>query len=303
MTIDRSKEVGAPLDCTTPVDALLELTAGIGRQEAMIDNSVLTTTPEWGSRQFDWPPLFNQIAHGSIANLMPDKVYAYTTVGQAEDVPELGALSTLYGAFIVGPRMKKVIDAFDIPKSELFPVGMVLRDCDVRDRPDGDDPERLGGGTVVEGRHWLWHIYNRYDLVDWEKSEEEPYWVEKPRGDLPGSPIERFSLVNNEEKLSLRTLPYQESAVFQLLGDTPVFISVDFAHAMNEAGVIWSLSGERYASASIRPYFLDKPRHVACQIARRQQQIAVMPKINIAGTDITVGTTNDPPFRWAGQVK
>ncbi|MFB0872350.1 MULTISPECIES: hypothetical protein [unclassified Sphingobium] len=297
---DRTKGAIPSLDCTTPIDALLELTAGVGRQEAMIDNSVLTTTPQWGSQQFDWPPLFNQIAHGSIAHLMPDKVYAYTTVGQAEDVPELGALSTLYGAFIVGPRMKKVIDAFDIPKSELFPVGMVLRDCDVRDRPHGDDPERLGGGAVVEGQHWLWHIYNRYDLVDWEKSEKKPYWVEDPRGDLPGSPMQRFSYVNNKEKSSLRALPYQESAAFQLLGNRFVFISPEFAHAMDKAGVLWSLSGGRYASALIGFYFLDKPRYIACRIARRQKQIVTMPKINIAGTDIAVTNIHDPPSRWAG---
>ena len=293
----RTNGTTAPLDCTTPLDALLELTAWIGGEGAIIDDYALKTTPEWGSPQFNWPPLFNQVAHGSIAHLMPEKVYAFTSVGQAEDVPEFGALSTLDGAFIIGPRMKAVVDAFDILKSELLPINMVLRDCDVRDRPHGEDFYRLGGGAVVEGRHWLWHVYNRYDLVDRDNSEEEPYWVEKPRYDLPGSPIQRFSLWGNKAKLALHRLPYEESPVFKILGNETVFISPAFAAAMNKAGVLWPDGGERYVSASIRAYYLDRPRQVACSIDCREKKISEIPKIRIAGTDILVTSINEPPFR------
>lgn len=280
-----------PLDCTTPIDALLELMAMPGHDDAIIPHSVLTTTPDWDGPRFDWPPLFSQLAHGSTAHLMPEKVYAFTSVAQAEDVPELGALSTLYRTFIVGPRMKAVIDSFDIPNSELFPIGMVLRYRDRHDWAPGDDPDRKGGGAVVEDRHWLWHLYSRYDLVDWEQSEKEPYWIVGPRDDLPGSPMQRFSMVNNKHQLVLFSPPYAESAVFQILGSSSTFVSPNFAYAMSEAGVLMPSGSERYVSATLWPYYLDRPRQVLCD--RRRS----LPAIRILGTDMLMATTNEPPFR------
>lgn len=269
-----------------PIDALLRLSFAVGEGEATIQNSVLTTTPDWNGTNFNWPPLSNQLAHGSIAHLIPKDLYGFTSVATEEDIPEFCDLATFYGAFLIGSRMKSVIDSFSIPNSEIFPIEMVLRSRDVRENFLGDDFQNFGGGPVVHGKHWLWNTYNYLDLVDWNKSTQKPYWVEGVRSDLAGAPPQTFSLVSNKDALSLRLPDYAANPVFRILGSSVTFISPGFAHALAKAGLIRNSSMKRHATIVISPYLLDRPRHTACLIARRQNPEINMPPIRIVGTKI-----------------
>lgn len=274
------------LDFVTPIDALLQLSFGVGTDEATIDGSVLTTTPDWSGAIFDWPPLFNQPAHGPISHLLPASLFAFTSVADEKDIPEFCDLTTLYGAFIIGYRMKTVVDTFSIPNSETWPVEMVLRSRDGRENFPGDDFDNFGGGPVVHGKHWLWNTCNYLDLVDWNKSTQKPYWIEGVRSDLAGAPLQTFSLMSNKDTLSLRLPDYAANPVFRILGSGVTFISPDFARALAEAGIVRNGSTERYATIVIRPYLLDRPRHTACLIARRQNPKVDMPPIRILGTTL-----------------
>lgn len=273
-------------DCVTPIDALLQLSFGVGTDEATVARNVLTTAPDWHSPPFNFPPLFNQLVHGSISHTLPKDLFSFTSVSAEEDIPEFCDLDILHGSFVIGPRLKSVVESFSIPNSEIFPIGMVLRSKDVRDLIPGDDFKNFGGGTVVFGKNWIWNTYNYLDLVDWDNSTEKPHWVEGIRSYLADTPKQNFGMFSNREALSLRVPDYANNPLFRILGSKTTFLSPDFARSIAEAGIINTGSTRRYATIKILPYLLDRPRHTACLIARRQNPNINMPPIRIVGTSM-----------------
>jgi hypothetical protein len=99
---------------------------------------------------------------GSVVGVLPDALSARVDEIDPAQIPGCFRRS---GITIVSSALREIVESFDVPCIEFFPVKLELLE-------EGGDFEKAptGPGEIIEG-YWLMNCWNRIDVVDLEHSD------------------------------------------------------------------------------------------------------------------------------------
>lgn len=277
-----------PSECNQPFDALLELRTQAGYL-AFLSTDV-RTAPGRKAPLLSFPPRVGPNNRGSILPYVNGELFVSASVKDPARVPQFGQLS-MGAAFVVGPKLKALIETMSCPKSEFIPISLELSR---RDWKEGQSTEAIGGGEIIRGVYHIWNVYNRLDIVDPVRSTSNRAETRVVRHDLPGSPELNTIYYSALGPIVLTEQPYVQSDVFLLLGWDAVFVSPRFADRVSEAGFLGTQDDGPNRRIYFSPFYLEKERFQACRA-----QLGKTPLTRIYGTDMVVETTDTHPFKLA----